>query len=529
MTTSLPVAIIGAGPVGLAAALHLRERGLQPLVFEAGRQVGAGMRQWAHVRMFSPWAYNIDRLAGELLESHGWQGPDPTHFPTGGELVSQYLEPLAALPELAPHIRLGARVTAVARHGRDRMKNADRDQRPYLVRFEVDGVEDELLAAAVIDASGTLSTPNPLGASGIAARGERAAAGNIFYGMPDVLGSARPRYAGKRVLVVGSGHSAFNVLADLARLRGDQAARIEWAVRRTSLRRVLGGGENDQLKERGLLGTRIGAMVDAGTIRLHADVHIDRIERRDDGLVAWSGGRELPAVDEIVATTGFRPDYDLLAELRLELDPGTQSPRALAPLIDPNLHSCGTVRPHGARELAHPDPDLYVVGMKSYGRAPTFLLLTGYEQVRSVAAAIAGDHEAAGRVELVLPETGVCQTQFADEDGDATGACCGTPAGAGSATVDRVAASVASARGSCGAGTGVAADGSTGTGRGCGSPAAAVPARANASAGCCGGPPAAGVDACCVRDAEAKAAGLGGCGCAEQPAATEPQALARCC
>lgn len=472
---SLPVVIIGAGPVGLAAALHVRARGFTPLVLEAGAAVGEGMRTWAHVRMFSPWEYNIDRLAGELLASHGWRAPLPTHFPTGGEVVREYLEPLAATPELAPHIRLQARVFAVSRRRHDRMRDGQRGAAPFVVRYLEQGAEREVEARAVIDASGTVTIPNPVGAAGIPALGERAARDHVFYGIADVRWTARARYAGKRVLVVGSGHSAFNVLADLAHLaREAPATRIHWAVRRPSLRRVLGGGENDQLKERGRLGMRIAALVDEGVLTVHTDTFIDRIERTAEGWVAHSGGDALPAVDEIVAATGFRPDLSMLGEVRLALDPGTQSPAALAPLIDPNLHSCGTVRPHGAVELKHPDADFYIVGMKSYGRAPTFLLLTGYEQVRSVAAAIAGDWDAARRVELVLPETGVCSTQFHDEDAAAT-----------------------------------------------------------VGAGCCGGPAPAGADACCMADAEARAAGdTGGCGCAPKEAATAVAATRRaasCC
>jgi hypothetical protein len=139
--------------------------------------------------------------------------------------------------------------------------------------------------------------------------------------------------------------------------------------------------------------------------------------------VVSAGDRSLEPVDEIIAATGFRPDWSILSEVRLELDPAVESPRALAPLIDPNVHSCGTVPPHGAEELKHPEVNLFVIGMKSYGRAPTFLLLTGYEQARSVVSAIAGDWETARRVELVLPETGVCST---DQSGDAAGSCCGT-------------------------------------------------------------------------------------------------------
>jgi len=454
LENTLPVVIIGAGPVGLAAALHVRARGFTPLVLEAGAAVGAGIRRWSHVRMFSPWEYNIDKLAGTLLTAHGWTPPDPTHFPTGHEVVERYLEPLAAMPEFASQIRLGTRVTAVTKRQHDRMKNSQRATAPFAVRYLDQTGEHEVAAQAVIDASGTIESPNPIGASGIPALGERAAHEHIAYGMPDVYGAQRARYAGTRTLVVGSGHSAFSALTDLARLRLEApGTEIHWAVRRPSLRRVLGGGENDQLKERGRLGMRISQLVDEGAITLHTNSYLDRVEHTSNGYVAWSGDDALPAVDEVIGATGFRPDLGILDEVRLDLDAGTQSPSALAPLIDPNLHSCGTVRPHGAMELKHPDANLYMVGMKSYGRAPTFLLLTGYEQVRSVAAAIAGDWEAARRVELVLPETGVCNTQFTDEE-------------------------------------------------------TAAP-----TSSCCGGPAPPDVDACCVADADAKAAGEAGCGC----------------
>lgn len=429
---SLPVVVIGAGPVGLAAAAHLLARGLTPRVLESGSQVGSGMLRWAHVRMFSPWRFNIDRAARRLLKRHGWAPPEAERFPVGGELVAEYLQPLAAVPEIASQLTLGARVVAITRLNRDRMKDAARSEHPFLVRYQDADGEQELLARAVIDASGTMGTPNPLGASGIPARGETDLAGRIFYGMPDVLGAARARYAGRRVLVVGSGHSAFNVLGDLAALRDEvPETRTVWALRRPGIARVLGGGEADQLAERGKLGMTIKRLVEAGAIEVAAGFELERLEATDKGIIAHGAGRALPAVDEVVACTGFRPDHGLGSELRLDLDPGTESPRALAPLIDPNLHSCGSVRPHGALELKHPDLGYYIVGMKSYGRAPTFLLATGYEQVRSVVAAIDGDWTAAQRVELELPETGVCITQFATEDEAAEekhATCCGGPA-----------------------------------------------------------------------------------------------------
>ena len=123
--------------------------------------------------------------------------------------------------------------------------------------------------------------------------------------------------------------------------------------------------------------------------------------------------------DIVVNATGFRPDLNMLREIRLELDEIVEAPKRLAPLIDPNVHSCGSVEPHGFRELAHPEKGFFVVGMKSYGRAPTFLLATGYEQVRSATAWLAGDTASAANVELVLPATGVCST-----DASGGGGCC---------------------------------------------------------------------------------------------------------
>ena len=183
------------------------------------------------------------------------------------------------------------------------------------------------------------------------------------------------------------------------------------------------GRDNHQVEA--LSHDRLRELVNTGQLQVFEGFPLSAVTRMADGLVVTSHDRTLPAVDEIVAATGFRPDLDMLREVRLDLDAIIESPRTLAPLIDPNLHSCGTVPPHGAEELQHPERDFFVVGMKSYGRAPTFLLRTGYEQVRSVVAALAGDWEAARNVELVLPETGVCSTKSAPAEATETAACCG--------------------------------------------------------------------------------------------------------
>ncbi|MUU71837.1 FAD-dependent oxidoreductase [Pseudarthrobacter sp. GA104] len=411
-TTNLPVAVIGAGPVGLAAAAHLLERGLEPLIFEAGTTAGAAIGDWRHIRLFSPWRFNLDAAAVRLLESAGWEAPRPTALPYGGELIDNYLAPLAATPAISSRLQTGARVTAVTRAGLDKTHSRDRDTTPFTVRVQHgNGETRDHTVAAVIDASGTWGTRNPLGTSGLPAVGENAAADRISSPLPDVSGRERSRFAGRRVLVVGAGHSAANTLISLADLaRQEPATRILWAVRGGSAEKVYGGGDADGLPARGQLGSRLRRLVQAGTIELHTRFGIASLKALDSGVTVQSvDGRTLDA-DVVVPCTGFRPDLAMLRELRLDLDPAVEAPRQLGPLIDPEFHSCGTVPPHGAKLLAHPDKDFYVVGMKSYGRAPTFLLATGYEQVRSVVAALAGDQEASNTVQLVLPETGVCST-----------------------------------------------------------------------------------------------------------------------
>ncbi len=280
--------------------------------------------------MFSPWSYNVDPASVRLLTAQGWTMPTATEsadtYPTGDDLVARHLLPLSRHPQIAPHVRYDARVIGIGRLGLDRTKTGGRESAPFVLR--VAGARDDgeldILARAVIDASGTFRTPNPLGAHG------------------------------------------YPAIAELTLNRRD--------------------ADGD------------------------GDFRITRITRTPDGIVASNGSRDLAPVDIIVAATGFRPDLDITRELRLALDPIVESPRSLAPLIDPNIHSCGTVPPHGAQELQHPEPHLFIVGMKSYGRAPTFLLRTGYEQVRSVVCALTGDEAGARRVELTLPETGVCCT-----------------------------------------------------------------------------------------------------------------------
>jgi thioredoxin reductase len=456
MLANLSVAVIGGGPVGLAAVAHLVARGLPVKLYEAGPSPGANLLEWGHVRLFTPWKYCVDPAATAALERQGWRLPAGEAFPTAAELVSEYLEPLGSTPELAGAIETSARVIAISRYGIDKVVSRDREERPFILSVaSKSGVRREL-ARAVIDASGTWTTPNPLGASGVPAIGEAEFSKRIVYGIPPVLGRDHHIYAGATTLVVGSGHSAANSLLELARLsRTEPNTSFMWATRGTNLVRIYGGGDADQLPARGELGADVRDLVESGRVELLAGFAVTAIRDEADRLIVEGdtaeGTRHIGPVDRIIVATGQRPDLSLTRELRLDLDPWLESTKALGPLIDPNEHSCGTVPPHGHRELAHPEHGFYTVGIKSYGRAPTFLLLTGYEQVRSVAAAIAGDLTAADNVQLVLPETGVCTTVYPTIEGGSTG--------------------------------------------------------------CCGGPAPKEVDACCVADARAKDAGKVGCGC----------------
>jgi thioredoxin reductase len=435
----------------LSAAAQLASRGQRFIVLESGPEVGAAVRAWGHVATFSPWRYMVDRTARGLLEADGWPAPEDEVLPTGNELIDHYVRPLASHSAIAPHVRLNARVVAVGRKDFDKVRTKNRDRQPFELHLESGAVVE---ARAVIDASGTWSRPNPAGSSGLAVPGEREFATHISYGIPDVLGDARARFSGKRVVVVGAGHSAINVVLDLLAL-SEQVPKTEvtWVMRRENLDTVWGGGGADALEARGLLGTRAKQAVQAGRLRVLSPFRIRSIAKPGSALEitgVMNGEVSTIAAEEMIVATGFRPDLAMLKEIRLSIDPWLECTAALGPLIDPNEHSCGTVRPHGARELAHAEKDFFIVGMKSYGRAPTFLLATGYEQARSVVALLSGDIAASERVELELPETGVCSTTLSVE--------------------------------------GVAA-------------------------GCCGGPAPQGVEACCVQDADAKAAGEEGCGC----------------
>lgn len=426
--SELPVVVIGAGPQGLAAAAHLIERGVDVVVLEAASSAGAAVGEWGHVRLFSEWTELIDSAARRLLEPTGWAMP--SGYPTGAEWVADYLAPLGTA--LGDRVRYNSRVVGVGRKGRDLLVDAGRSEQPFTVHVRDElGDERRVEARAVIDASGTWSTPSPAGADGLPALGEKASGDRVSHRIPNFADPSP--FAGRRTVVVGAGHSAVTAINELARIARETAdTRIEWVLRRPDATSAFGGGVSDELAERGALGLRAKAAVDEGLVTVHTGFRVEAFERDGAHLTVVSeDGRRIVDVDEVVVLTGFRPDLTFLSEIRLELDMRLQAPTRIAADVDPNLHSCGSVRATGAFDISHPETDFYLVGAKSYGRAPTFLALTGYEQVRSVVAAIAGDHEAAGRVELVLPETGVCGGAGVFDSPESAGAtsCCSPSAG----------------------------------------------------------------------------------------------------
>ena len=420
--SELPVVVIGAGPQGLAAAAHLVERDENVIVVEGGNGPASAVSEWGHVRLFSAWPELTDAAARRLLAPTGWTAP-AKGYPTGAEWIRDYLAPLA--DALGERVRYATTVTGVARQGRDKVVDGGRKSQPFVVHtVDGDGHEARLLARAVVDASGTWDLPNPAGADGFPAVGEAAASDRISYRIPADVSELSDRH----VVVVGAGHSATHAVLRLSELaRRAPGTRVTWLLRRGSAANVFGGGIGDELPERAALGSRARKVIDEGVVELVTGFRVAEFRQGGDGLtIVAEDGREVTDVGHVFALTGFRPDTGMLRELRIDLDTALEAVAGIASEIDPNIHSCGSVGATGARELAQPELGFFIVGAKSYGRAPTFLALTGYEQVRSVAAHLVGDHEAAGRNELSLPDTGVCGGAGGFDD--SAGSCCAAPA-----------------------------------------------------------------------------------------------------
>lgn len=426
---NLPIVVIGAGPIGLAAACRLLERGEKPIVIEKASEAGATILEWGHVRMFSSWAMNVDKSAVAMLEKAGWNMPTPEAFPTGEDLVRSYLAPLAELPEVAACIRYGHEVLSVTRWGMDKLKMPNRANVPFELHIrQACGDTLRILARAVIDATGTWSQPNPGGHSGVPAIGEPGHP-RVAYGIPDVQGFEAERYRDKDTVVIGAGHSAINALLDLTELNAGRKGTVTWATRgQMPAIQSQSTAVDTLLPERSSGLARAVALVKRGVVQSAPGFTLEELRSTNGGRLLMSGLREgrrsILEADELIVCTGFRPDLTMLRELQLDLDSWVEATAGVGKLIRQAMESGQAIpQPYGAQALAHPETDLFVVGMKSHGRAPNFFLSYGYEQVRSVAAWLCGDMEAATRIEFQMPEGATCS-------GCGDGACCGSVGGA---------------------------------------------------------------------------------------------------
>jgi len=388
------VAVLGAGPIGLEAALYARACDFPVTVYEAGA-VGEHVRRWHQVRLFTPWRMNTSPLGRRrLLETDTWtETPNLDVCPTGEALVSRYLEPLAALPELAPAVRPGCRIAGISRGDQLKGEAIGAPERggPRF-RLLVDGPGGERVDEAdiVLDATGVFGQANALGAGGIPAPGERDAAGRILTGLPDVAGRDLEAVRDRDVLVVGGGLSAATTICALAEA---PVRSVTWATRAGSppLAEIPG----DSLPARLDLVRRANALAADEGVRHLGEASVREIREHAGTLrvelsvgaetVSWEG-------DRIIAQTGFRPDLSITRELQVHHCWASEAPmRLAAALLGAEGGDCMTQTSHGADSLRNPEPDFFVLGAKSYGRNSRFLLSIGREQIRDAFRLITGD------------------------------------------------------------------------------------------------------------------------------------------
>ncbi len=394
MSSAKPhVAILGAGPIGLEAALAAADRGLPFTLYEAGEAVAANVRSWGHVRLFTPWELDVSPRMRRHLEAAGQAVPANGDCPTGAELVERVFEPLAALPAVAPFLRLGARVVAVGREGllkHEEIGTPERRRHPFrLLVADADGGERVEQATAVLDCTGTYGHPNWLGDGGIPAPGERRLGERIERRIPDV--AAEPgRWAGQTVLLAGAGHSAQTAAVELAALAAERpGTRVLWALRRPEPRWEI--QPDDPLPERSRLTARAAELANGASpaVETLPGTAVEALAARN-GRVAVTlraAGSELRTVeaDRVLALTGSVGDHLIYRQLQIHECYATSGPMKLAAaLLGAGGGDCLAQTSHGAETLESPEPDFYLLGSKSYGRNNTFLMRVGWEQVDEV-------------------------------------------------------------------------------------------------------------------------------------------------
>lgn len=391
------LAILGAGPVGLEAALAAADLGIRFRVYEAGTGVGTHVRSWGHVRLFSPWSLNVSPRMRSRLEADGTEVPDGDECPTGQELVDRVLEPVARLPEVASSLSTGCRIVEVGREGMvkdDAIGRPERGHRPFRLLLEEDGGREVVARAdVVLDCTGTYGNPNALGDGGIAAPGERRAGARIRRTLPDVEAEAEA-WEGATVLLVGGGHSAQTAVRDLAGLaEGGSGTRVLWATRSEE------AGppplDDDPLPERARLAREARALAGAGSPRVERipGTTVDALEEDGAGwrvtLRRREGGSETVRADRILSLTGYVGDHRPYRQLQVHECYATSGPMKLAAaLLGEGSDDCLSQESHGVEALRNPEPGFFILGSKSYGRNSTFLMRAGWEQVEEVFRAL---------------------------------------------------------------------------------------------------------------------------------------------
>jgi thioredoxin reductase len=392
--TPARIAVLGAGPIGIEAALYGRYLGYDVDVYERG-PLAANVQQWGHVRMFSPWRWNVSTLglAALAAQDPAWRPPEPDRLPTGQELVERYLVPLAHSDLVVDSLRLGTEVLAVGREGLlkgDLVADEARSEPSFRLLVRDRQGERYTTADVVLDCTGTFGNHNWLGTGGLPALGELAAASQIEYGLPDIAGADRARYANRRVLVIGGGHSAAtNVLALASLAEEEPHTRILWVVRRafSAGQGPLALLEHDPLAERERLAREANRLAaGGGKIECLPQTSVRSLIPRGGGFVvglegAHAGERE---VDQIIANVGWRPDRRIYEELQVHECYATAGPMKLAAALLAAGGDCLAQPAVGAEALLHPEMDYYILGAKSYGRRSPFLLRTGHQQIRDV-------------------------------------------------------------------------------------------------------------------------------------------------
>ena len=389
--TPARIAILGAGPIGLEAALYARFLGYDVNVYERGR-VAEHLYQWGHLRLFTPFGANRSPLGLSAISNHdeAWKPPGDNELLTGRELADRYYVPLSKTDLLADHIHLRTEVLAIGRGEllKGELSGEERAHAEFriLVR-DAHSVEPAgrriATADVVIDATGTFAQHNWLGEGGIPAIGEMLAERHIDYGMPDILGERRPHFAHRHTLVVGDGHAAAANVAALARLGHDAPyTQVTWVVRRDP-----GAGEpirripndpwpaRDQLAESAnrLTKSELGHLIFCPSTVVRQIIWHQGLEKFQVTLAGDHAGEV--EVDRVIGSVGHRPDNQLFSELQVGEDPirGAATRWPAEGEGDP-----------GRLLLATAEPDFYVLGAKRLGRDSRFTIAAGLEQVRQL-------------------------------------------------------------------------------------------------------------------------------------------------